>query len=1203
MLTAALVLTVTETIAQTPAHADDPVVLITSTPISGGTGSEDPLTVTMGNVVEGSATITVDNPGGTAETAQECIQLVTTSEAYCLGSSGEMLYPNGTAYGPVTITNAPTAPGGLPGDQMDWIIEEAYAATADAHGVDNDDLVKAYARPEVRAYVQSRLQGIVDKKLYGEPMSDDEEAAFEALEQYYKEKQVASAEAALAEYDRWTADPCGYVPPTPPAGSGMSAVPNPVVGTAMCSAANKVQVYRLTNNTPSAETFETWAAYRNPTNLVTHANDPKVRYMTGKTEAATLAVGAVGAAAAIGVGVGLGLNAAAFIGEYALLVILEEASFSLTLGMTAAVAGPAIIIAAALIILAVAIWQMVEDAKPGDQIRDRAARASSNTDPLGVRGRIADYASLSYDDREDPASVDPAVVHTDDFKDGLEAQVDEWMMFDEGGDPILDPINGYTVTESEPDDVHFADENGDPMPYAEVAAPDGALDRDGNEVSGYRVLFSRNWLMVSERNASTGVWGAYRPQLTLTYLDQDGELAQMSLLRHQEGDDPAELDFTVIRPSADPASQFAVVPDWTYTALDGSPQTVSLLPFDPVLLPVNVVPSAQGIMVADNLVRLDANLSTPGQALGGSSSSAWTIERLDDSGAVVETTTAAGASVTRRLLQPGRYRATVTYQYDGPPALTRSGVVEFTMVEPAPEVLDATVRDDRVLNGSLFLDLRLLQTTRTDSFTVDVDWADDARGSVITETYTVQCENSGGDVPTCDTGPMILPEDAPTNGNWSASPTYRIPDEQDYLPQVTVTITNTYGNVTTMSFPIEGDHRPSYETLTPYAEMPAGTFSRVDVVEVFPSPLLVDSQDLTILPYVNSIADQLPEGVHADIEERSGHWYLQIAGTPQADAIGSYVFYFPFEQEPLGMALRPPPALATVEIKAATEPGYRSTLRGTPTAFLDRQYRNEYPDYTVQVAQVLDEGETEFGTFTGTVKCRLTAGPTVVFDKPCADNAPFPWPTEKISDTMVASTYLQSSTQPLSADGAYQIDLFAKFVDPQVTRTTASSLLELFQLSLRDLSIVLPPYNGYQVTCSRDGGAYAACLSTGKLTLPRVPGAHTLDVRVKASDGATSTTRVPWTVTTPRATFAVTAPSRVVKRGGKVTIKASKLLPAERYVVKIGGVKVASGTASLQGTVRVRVRVPKGTALGTVKVTVKGATATRRGKDSMRVTS
>jgi hypothetical protein len=52
---------------------------------------------------------------------------------------------------PYTITNGLTAGGDLPGDKMDWILQEANESIADAHGVTNDDLVKSFARPEIRA--------------------------------------------------------------------------------------------------------------------------------------------------------------------------------------------------------------------------------------------------------------------------------------------------------------------------------------------------------------------------------------------------------------------------------------------------------------------------------------------------------------------------------------------------------------------------------------------------------------------------------------------------------------------------------------------------------------------------------------------------------------------------------------------------------------------------------------------------------------------------------------------------------------------------------------------------------------------------------------------------------------------------------------------------------------------------------------------
>ncbi|MFI5429362.1 hypothetical protein [Aeromicrobium sp. UC242_57] len=298
LLASALVVTLTQITTQSPASADDPVTVITSPPVDVGGGTQPPpLTVTVGNPVNGSASVIVDNPGGTAPTPKQCFTIEVTKETVCTGLSHDTVYPNGTFFSPedVKITNAPTAPGGLPGDKMDWIIDEAYTVLADVHGVLNDDLVRSFARPDVRAYVEKRLNGIVNKKLYGKPMTDQENAAFEALEEYYKTNQVKAANAALAEYNLWTKNPCLYPVPVPPAGSGLPEVPNPVIGTIKCSAAARVQAaYTITNGTPPSETFEKWASYRHPKALVLHANDAKVRYMVGKTREAAIAVGVVG---------------------------------------------------------------------------------------------------------------------------------------------------------------------------------------------------------------------------------------------------------------------------------------------------------------------------------------------------------------------------------------------------------------------------------------------------------------------------------------------------------------------------------------------------------------------------------------------------------------------------------------------------------------------------------------------------------------------------------------------------------------------------------------------------------------------------------------------------------------------------------------------------------------------------------------------
>ncbi|RNL62922.1 hypothetical protein EFK50_14435 [Nocardioides marmoriginsengisoli] len=1216
VLTTAVTVTVTQVLPRTPAQADppppaNPITVITSPPLNVPV-QPPPLIVQKHDPIAGATPIVVDNPGGTSPTAQECIPLDTKNEIFCLGESGDALYPSGVFLPPFKVTNGFTAPGDLPGDKMDWIISEAYAATADAHGVANDDLIKAYARPEIRAYVNSRLDDIINKKLYGQPMTTQENQAYLALEDHFRTSQVKAAKAALYEYDLWSSSPCTYVPPTPP--PGMPFVANPVIGTAGCSQANKYDLFRLTKGTPPAETFDKWASYRHPSALVANANDPRIRYMIGKTREAIVAVGALGIAGALGVGVGIGVAVSATVAAATAAASLGEATVAsaLTLGSTAAAAGPAIIFAIAIIIIAVAISQMDADAAPGEQIRDRAARAASNTDPLGVRGRIADYAGMTLQqflNRQEPVGKDPAIVHNEAFTDGLEAQVAEWMLFDQGGDRLDDPVLGYTVTESAPDDIHFA-VNGNSVPRVDVKAPPGALDRDAHPVSDYRVLFSRNWPMVAERRSDTGAWSPYRARLALTYVDQDGKRAQMSLIRHKEGSSAPKIDFNLVRPeAAAEADRNEVTPEWTFTKTGGGVQTVSLLPFDTTLRPVNVVPSVQGILIADNTVKFSANLSTPGQSLPGSYS--WILERLNADGTVAETIPVNPlASPAERLTEPGRYRATAGYTVTGPPSFTRSGVVEFTMSPPAPEIgrsdgfnFDAKIRDERVLNGSLFLDLRMLQATEEDDFTVKVDWADDGRGNVVSKTYDVHCQDSDGDIPTCDTGPMILPETAPTNQNWSESPVFRIPDDQDFLPNVNVTITNGYGQVVTRSFPIEGDHRPSYATMTPHAEMAAGKTSTVDVVEVFPSPLLTESQELTIRPYVNSIRAQLPADLVPTIEERNGHWYLQITGTPQADAIGTYVFYFPFEQEPEGKALRPAPALASVEIKAATSVGYRSVLRGTPTVLADRKYRNAYPDYQVQVAQELNDGENTFGTFTGTVMCKLEVEHFPVFDKPCANNKRFPWPTERLSGTMEASTYLVSATQPVSADGPYKVGLSVRFVDPTITQVAGTEQLAKFKLVLRDPNPVPPPYAGYTVTCSQDGRAFAPCFAGGALSLLRTPGRHTLDVRVAkgAPDAATTTVRFPWTVATPAKRLGLKIPTTTKKRGTRIVVSGSGMLPGESYVIRIGGVKVGTGKATSAGTFRRTVKIPAKFKTKKYAVLLTGATTARKAVKTLKV--
>jgi hypothetical protein len=146
------------------------------------------------------------------------------------------------------------------------------------------------------------------------------------------------------------------------------------------------------------------------------------------------------------------------------------------------------------------------------------------------------------------------------------------------------------------------------------------------------------------------------------------------------------------------------------------------------------------------------------------------------------------------------------------------------------------------------------------------------------------------------------------------------------------------------------------------------------------------------------------------------------------------------------------------------------------------------------------------------------------------------------------------------------------------------------------------PYSveGYSVSCVADGRAIAPCFDAGRLSLLRTPGRHKLKVTVTGFDGAVVSKTLGWTVATPAAKLKVSAPSSG-RAGSKVTVTGRKLLPREKYVVTIGGIKVASGRAGDRGKVSVSVRIPAGLRAGVVDVVVRGATAKRQGKASLRV--
>ena len=151
--------------------------------------------------------------------------------------------------------------------------------------------------------------------------------------------------------------------------------------------------------------------------------------------------------------------------------------------------------------------------------------------------------------------------------------------------------------------------------------------------------------------------------------------------------------------------------------------------------------------------------------------------------------------------------------------------------------------------------------------------------------------------------------------------------------------------------------------------------------------------------------------------------------------MGPHSFFFPIEQEPHGLGLRPPPALVTLDVVPSTQPGYRAVLRDVPAeSYLF--YRTGLPDFKVQVMQTLGNGE-EFAPFDGSVKCRLTtAVGTVVLERLCTPDTGFPWPSQLPDDTYDAEVLAISDEQTVVAE-PYRVR-FTTHLDPQQLTVTST---------------------------------------------------------------------------------------------------------------------------------------------------------------------
>ena len=1229
-----LVLTGLTWLSSPPSVADpgDPVVIEGTQLVTTNGITLEPTQVTLHGGIP-------DVDFGDTPAVPQCADVTTVGPGgqLCIGEPANLSSQAGQIFNAVNIDmdGIPAGVGGAP--DLRWLEEEAVSALQVLHGVSSPDIVRSYFRPAIRAYLQTRLMDILDKVLYDVEMSPEESKTYDAVMSFLQTRELRRAKAALREYDRWEADPCGYSVPTL---GGLPVYANTAATPARCVAGGTlVQAFQFTKATPPVSTFEAWGAFRSPSPMLRNINNTAVKQMMVNTTAGLAALAGIGAAIAVGIGVTTMVGTSVALAG-SILHATGVAAWAAAHGTISMATGTAIgasaaggvfaIVLTALVIAAISIWMVVEEAKIPLTLRTRVEAAATNTDPLGILAASPAYAALGqqgYEDRALPPGVTQQPLHRQpEFANQLFQLVHEWTIIDGAGNVVLDPDIGYDDVPSTATDIKWRNVADPPGQLRDFVVPLAADETAaGQAISANRVHLSRGFLMVAPP-VNFG-YGTARPRPHVRYLDHAGvpHLMSIVLTTDANGDTRRRFALTEVGVTED---QTVISDEWEFQTLGGQQVTYQLEENPPVLPEIAVVPTIEGRPLPGQLLELRSHTSRP--LLNGDY--AWTLERVADDGTTtpvpLEPGTEDSVAFQLDLEEPGNYRATVGYSGpddgSGKP-YDVEGTVEFTIEVPQPQVVSAELVDDRLHDGRVFLDLRLAQETPGDTFDVEVEWADDNAGHRVVQDYTVTCANVAPE-PFCETD-TFQGTTNPTNPNWSTAPLLRLPVDQDFLPSVTMKVTNSYGGTVSQAFPIVGEHRAEYADRTPYVQMEVGRDygnpGVLDVTSVSPSDL-IPGASIDIEPFVNEIEAQLPEGAKIDQrDDGSGGTILELLGRVETGDIGLHTFSYPVQQtippsDPFlatGDA-NPPPASVTLDVVASTTPGaFRAIL--SPVEQDDPITRRDgFPDVAVQVPYQTPLGDdpADDPAYRGGVLCQLTGSGQIVFTQPCAIDDPFPWPAGLPDGDWKATVVALSFNPGETIDpDPYEITFSTRLLKPTLTVHPASATaptqrvslaIEDFVQSTGGRKNIPPPFAGYDVACRIDAApTYSPCLASGSVEVPRTAGAHSLEVRVTAPDGAEVTRTASWNVGTPAAAFVVGAPRGVLRLGSTQSVTGSGLLPLEPFAITVGGLTVASGIADAAGAVRAQVVLPHKLRDGKKTVRLTGANSQRLGERAIVVAS
>lgn len=927
------------TMSALPAQAEDIVVNIPVSNISQPIVLET-TTTSIGNIELG--TVTLPPVEGNLQVASQCVPVPEVG-GLCIGS------PTVDDQPPLeVIGQEELAPLVKWNDEaraaLDWMIPEGVEFVRGLYDLPSDERILRYARPQLRSFMVARLQEIMDKKVYGVPLTEDEQNAFAFVEAQYLARNRLLAQAAYDEYFIFKSSPCTYRPPAAPESvKNPERMPKKVVDWCKLPNTQTSEAFSFVPPLPSPTQFTAWAGYRHASALGLDAFDEPItvkNLVDMTTVDATFGGFAVTAAAGITYATATALGNVAAIGlkvfPYAARPFFHAAAkvggtfivktTSAAVG-TLAVAAIAIAVIVFLVVTAVSIYLLIQHESVSQTLRARVDATLKSTDPFGLAPLTAEHSGKPLNSELDLDN--PSAYRTVDSHSALAAKLAMWTTTYKGppgmkGTSMADPSGVWRDNATTQADPTWLVRVGDaaPVERERLLVP--------HESGFASVRFSRGWMVVTRPGE--------RPQAALQF----GYLDIFGIPRLVSGAPDSTTEFVVSSLNARGAAVAARMRTLTFRNAEGALVRARLTGSAPTYL-AGPRPAAIGPLFTGRPVLLRPNpVGTDGASLDEATvqddyRSDWTVERLDpDTGQWSETPVPDQYGTSFIPTQPGEYDARVTMTSVDDPTQQMHGSVRFTVTPPPIQAPVLALQD----NGSdrLELDLQFLQEVPVDNLDVEVTWP----GHLGEETDPVQRIS----LDCAQTGPI---ECTTARTGQADALVFPVTPSTDLRRPVKVVATNSTGGTFEAEFHL-GSGRPT--VAGPPADVNAAEPGTVLVTEsstqitlpldpgagvqsyvaasLVPSPGgsegfgLVDpatgnTTGALLLPGLNQGVAQVLE------DQDTGTWYLHVRGIPDTADIGSFDVPLVVSQTNGSHQL----VHIVVHIVPSTEDRYRGALQST----------------------------------------------------------------------------------------------------------------------------------------------------------------------------------------------------------------------------------------------------------------------------------